>query len=109
MENESQVSGRKNTKVGVVTSNAMEKTVVVAVDRFMTHATYKKIVRRTNRFMAHDEASVCKVGAGCFQVGRAQVDDRKTRAALDECLGNGLADSARTAGDGDDLVLQLHA
>lgn len=62
MENESQVSGRKNTKIGVVSSNAMEKTVVVAVDRFMTHATYKKIVRRTNRFMAHDEANVCNVG-----------------------------------------------
>ena len=62
MENGTPNISRKNTKIGVVTSNAMDKTVVVAVDRFKTHAAYKKIVRRTNRFMAHDEANSCKVG-----------------------------------------------
>lgn len=53
---------RKNTKVGVVTSNAMEKSVLVAVDRFFVHPVYKKTIRRTNKFMAHDEAKACNVG-----------------------------------------------
>jgi len=53
---------RKNSKVGVVTSNAMDKSVVVAVDRFFVHPVYKKTIRRTNKFMAHDEAKACSVG-----------------------------------------------
>lgn len=53
---------RKNTKVGIVVSNAMQKSVVVAVDRFFVHPVYKKTIRRTNKFMAHDEAKACNVG-----------------------------------------------
>lgn len=62
MEKGNQQPSHKNTKVGLVTSNAMQKTVVVAVDRFVTHPAYKKIVRRTNNFMAHDETGICSVG-----------------------------------------------
>lgn len=40
----------------------MDKTVVVAVDRFVRHPLYKKIVRRTSKFMAHDEKNQCRVG-----------------------------------------------
>src|SRR5689334_13609600 len=46
---------------GRVVSNKMEKTVVVAVDRLVRHRLYKKIMRRTSKFMAHDEMS-CNVG-----------------------------------------------
>ena len=46
---------------GRVVSNKMEKTVVVAVDRLVRHRLYKKILRRTSKFMAHDEMS-CNVG-----------------------------------------------
>jgi small subunit ribosomal protein S17 len=46
---------------GRVVSNKMEKTVVVAVDRLVRHRLYKKIIRRTSKFMAHDELS-CNVG-----------------------------------------------
>lgn len=42
-------------RVGVVTSAKMEKTVVVAVERLVRHAVYRKTIRRTSTFMAHDE------------------------------------------------------
>ena len=53
---------RVNTKVGRVVSNAMEKSVVVAVDRLVTHPLYRKTIRRTSKFMAHDELNECRVG-----------------------------------------------
>ncbi|UCF38095.1 MAG: 30S ribosomal protein S17 [Acidobacteriota bacterium] len=53
---------RKSTKVGRVVSNAMEKSVVVAVDRLVKHPLYEKTIRRTSKFMAHDEENTCQVG-----------------------------------------------
>ncbi len=45
----------RNTKVGVVVSNKMQKTVVVAVENLVPHAMYQKYVRRTSKFLAHAE------------------------------------------------------
>lgn len=53
---------RHATKVGVVTSNRMDKSVVVRVDRTVLHRLYKRYVRRSARFMAHDDANRCNVG-----------------------------------------------
>lgn len=53
---------RRQEKVGIVTSNKMQKTVVVTVERQMTHPLYKRVVRRSKNFMAHDEKGDCKVG-----------------------------------------------
>jgi small subunit ribosomal protein S17 len=47
--------GKRNEKVGVVASDKMEKTVVVRVDRLVKHPKYKRYVRRTSKFMAHDD------------------------------------------------------
>ena len=47
--------GNRSQKVGVVASDKMEKTVVVRVDRLVKHPKYRRYVRRTSRFMAHDE------------------------------------------------------
>jgi small subunit ribosomal protein S17 len=47
--------GRRAEKVGVVASDRMEKTVVVRVDRLVKHPKYRRYVRRTSKFMAHDE------------------------------------------------------
>ncbi len=52
----------RKSQVGVVTSTAMQKTVTVAVDRLVQHGLYRKTMRRTSKFMAHDEGSVCRVG-----------------------------------------------
>jgi small subunit ribosomal protein S17 len=46
---------RRNERVGVVVSAKMQKTVVVAVERLVRHALYKKTIKRTTTFMAHDE------------------------------------------------------
>ena len=53
---------RRHRKVGVVTSNRMDKTVVVSVGRMVAHARYGKRQRRTSTFQAHDEKNQCHVG-----------------------------------------------
>jgi small subunit ribosomal protein S17 len=52
----------RKTRVGVVVSNKMAKTVVVKVERRVPDSQYGKIVTRAKRFTAHDEAQQCKVG-----------------------------------------------
>ena len=52
----------RRTLVGTVVSNAMDKTVVVRVERLVQDDRYKKYVRRYSRFMAHDESNACDVG-----------------------------------------------
>ena len=55
-------AGKRQEKVGVVTSNKMQKTVVVTVERQVRHPLYKRVVRRSKNFLAHDEKSECRVG-----------------------------------------------
>ena len=52
----------KRVLQGVVVSDANEKTVTVRVERRFTHPLFKKTVRRTKKYRAHDEANACKVG-----------------------------------------------
>jgi small subunit ribosomal protein S17 len=47
--------GRRAEKVGIVASDKMTKTIVVRVDRLIKHPKYRRYVRRTSKFMAHDE------------------------------------------------------
>jgi small subunit ribosomal protein S17 len=47
--------GKRSQKVGIVASDKMEKTIVVRVDRLIKHPKYRRYVRRTSKFMAHDE------------------------------------------------------
>lgn len=54
--------GRRNTKTGQVVSNAMDKSIVVSVDRLVKHPLYGKTIRRTSKFMAHDENNECRIG-----------------------------------------------
>lgn len=54
--------GRRKERVGLVTSNAMQKTITVAVERVVPHPLYKKAVKRTKKFQAHDAESQCQVG-----------------------------------------------
>lgn len=61
-ENEVVTRGRRKTRVGVVVSDRMEKTVVVAVERIMRHPLYGKTVKRTKKFHAHDENNECNMG-----------------------------------------------
>src|SRR5438874_725671 len=54
--------GRRQERRGVVVSSAMDKTIVVKVDTIKAHARYKKVVRRSTKFHAHDEENAAKVG-----------------------------------------------
>ena len=53
---------KRATKSGRVVSASMVNSVVVGVDRLVKHPLYKKTIRRTSRFMAHDEKNDCRVG-----------------------------------------------
>jgi len=53
---------KKQTKVGVVVSNKMQKTVVVAVERISQHGMYQKYIKRTSKFLAHNERPDLNVG-----------------------------------------------
>ncbi|MBN1893787.1 30S ribosomal protein S17 [bacterium] len=53
---------RRKTFTGKVVSNKMDKTISVAVERRLRHPLYGKLVKKTSKFMAHDEANACKIG-----------------------------------------------
>ena len=53
---------RRKTKVGVVVSDKMDKTVVVAIEDFVRHSLYRKAVKRTKKVKAHDENNECQIG-----------------------------------------------
>src|ERR1017187_4551142 len=53
---------RRNEKVGLVVSTKMQKTIVVEVEMRKAHAKYKRIVRSTKKFYAHDEQSSARMG-----------------------------------------------
>ena len=55
-------SGRRKTLTGIVVSDAPDKTVVVKVERKVQHPVYGKMVRKSNRFMAHDKDNSSAVG-----------------------------------------------
>jgi len=52
----------RKTRTGIVASNKMDKTVVVAVQDNVKHPLYNKIVKRTVKFKAHDEENACNIG-----------------------------------------------
>jgi small subunit ribosomal protein S17 len=53
---------RRKTRVGLVVSDKMDKTIVVAVEDFVRHSLYGKAVKRTKKFKAHDEENQCNIG-----------------------------------------------
>ncbi len=53
---------RRKVRVGVVMSDKMDRTVVVAVEELKRHPLYRKVLRRQARFAAHDEGNSCRVG-----------------------------------------------
>jgi small subunit ribosomal protein S17 len=53
-------ASHRNEQVGIVVSAKMTKSVVVAVERMVQHAVYRKTIRRTSTFMAHDEKGAKK-------------------------------------------------
>jgi len=54
--------GRRKTRTGLVTSNKMEKSITVSVERKVKHPIYGKFLKKTTKFMAHDEKNECSIG-----------------------------------------------
>ena len=54
--------GQKVKKIGVVVSDKMDKTIVVHIERQFAHPLYKRTVKKSKKFLAHDEDSKAKIG-----------------------------------------------
>jgi len=52
----------RKQKIGIVTSNKMDKTITVSIERKLRHPIYGKFVKKTNKFHAHDEKNECNIG-----------------------------------------------
>jgi small subunit ribosomal protein S17 len=59
---EKKARGRRKTKIGIVTSDRMNKTIIVKTERLVKHPRYGKYVRRWTKFWAHDEDNIAKIG-----------------------------------------------
>jgi small subunit ribosomal protein S17 len=57
-----QVQGKRKTKVGRVVSDRMDKTIVVSVERLARHRLYKRVIRLSTKFKAHDETNDARIG-----------------------------------------------
>ena len=53
---------QRKTRMGIVTSNKMQKTIVVRITRLVRHPVYSRVMKQVNSFKAHDEANQAKVG-----------------------------------------------
>jgi small subunit ribosomal protein S17 len=56
------IRGRRKIRTGLVTSNKMEKTITVSVERKVKHPIYGKFLKKTTKFMAHDDKNECSIG-----------------------------------------------
>ena len=81
---------------GVVTSDRMDKTVVVSVERQVRHAVYGKIQRRTSKFLAHDEGNEAKVG-DLVEIVEGRPLSRRKRWAVKRILRRAVDVRAREA------------
>lgn len=54
--------GLRKTRLGIVISNKMDKTITVAIERKVPHPIYKKYFKKTSKLMAHDEKGECSIG-----------------------------------------------
>jgi len=54
--------GLRKTRIGMVVSNKMDKTITVAIERKVAHPIYKKYFKKTTKLMAHDEKKECNIG-----------------------------------------------
>ncbi|MDF7673895.1 30S ribosomal protein S17 [Acetobacteraceae bacterium ESL0709] len=83
---------------GRVTSDKMDKTVTVLVDRRVMHPLYKKFIRRSKKYAAHDDANACKIGDVVRIEECAPISKRKTWTVVSR-NGVDVANAASTSSD----------
>ena len=76
---------RRRRLTGVVTSDKMDKTVVVSVERRYRHPLYKKVVRSTKKYMSHDENNECRMG-DTVRIIESRPYSKRKRWAVEEIL-----------------------
>jgi small subunit ribosomal protein S17 len=88
---------RRNEQIGTVVKANMQKTVVVAVERLVRHAVYRKTIKRTSTFMAHDEKGAKK--GDTVRIVESRPLSRHKRWRVEEILNPGTAvEDAAAAG-----------
>lgn len=69
--------GRSQVLTGTVVGDKMDKTVIVAVERTVMHRLYRRYVKRTSKFAAHDERNECRIGDRVLIVSSRPLSKRK--------------------------------
>jgi small subunit ribosomal protein S17 len=87
------MAGQRRTKVGRVVSDKMDKTVVVSVERLQRHPIYKRVIRRSTKFKAHDQDNAARVG-DTVRIEESRPLSRDKRWRLVEILGHGISETA---------------
>ena len=87
---------QKSEKVGVVVSNKMQKSIVVAVEWQVRHGLYGKTERRTSKFMVHDEENDAKIGDTVAIVETRPMSRRKRWALASSQAASGSGRQARS-------------
>ena len=82
------MEGKRRTKVGRVVSDKMDKTVVVSVERLRRHPIYKRVVRLSSKFKAHDEENSARVG-DTVRIEESRPLSREKRWRLVEVVARG--------------------
>jgi len=79
------VKEQRKRLVGVVTSDKMDKTVTVVVERQYRHQLYEKVITATKKYMAHDEENECKIGDK-VQIVESRPRSRRKRWDVEKIL-----------------------
>ena len=85
------VQGNRKTKVGRVVSDKMDKTIVVSVERLTRHPLYKRVIRASSKFAAHDELNEARVG-DTVRIEESRPLSRTKRWRLVEVISRGGED-----------------
>jgi len=85
------VQGNRKTKVGRVVSDKMDKTIVVSVERLTRHPLYKRVIRASSKFAAHDELNSARVG-DTVRIEESRPLSRTKRWRLVEVISRGGED-----------------
>jgi small subunit ribosomal protein S17 len=86
---------RRSSQVGVVVRAKMQKTVVVAVERLVRHPVYRKTIKRTSTFMAHDEKGAAR--GDRVRIVETRPLSKHKRWRVDEILGKAILPEEDTA------------
>jgi small subunit ribosomal protein S17 len=82
------MKGQRKRLTGRVTSDKMDKTVVVAVERLQRHRLYGKVLKRTKKYMAHDEENTCRIG-DLVRIVESSPLSRRKRWVVEEIVETG--------------------